>query len=154
MKIIRAAKVYPLKDMYIGVLFKDGTFKKYNLKNLFKVWPIFKELKKESLFKKVHLEASGAGIVWNNQIDMAAGEVYYYGVAWKDAPLIDALVMQVINQLREERLAQNMTQAQLAKKSGIRQANIARLENGQTVPTLETLLRITRVLGLTLKLKK
>ena len=154
MRLVRALKVYPLKDMYIGVLFKDGTFKKFNVRNLFKVWPIFKELKNDSLFKKVHLEANGAGIVWNKQIDMAAGEVYYYGVAWKDAPWVDALVMQTIIQLKDERLAQNMSQAQLAKKSGLKQANIARLENGRAIPTLETIFRVAKVLGLTLQCKK
>ena len=40
------------------------------------------------------------------------------------------------------RLACNMTQKELAEKTGIRQSNISRIENGSASPTIDTLARI------------
>ena len=48
------------------------------------------------------------------------------------------------------RMAAGMTQKDLAEKSGIRQSNISRIENGSCVPTLTTLRAIARALGKTL----
>lgn len=45
------------------------------------------------------------------------------------------------------RLEKNMTQQELARKTGIRQSNISRIENGTSSPTVETLSRIAAGLG-------
>ena len=45
------------------------------------------------------------------------------------------------------RLACNMTQKELAEKTGIRQSNISRIENGSASPTIDTLARIAAGLG-------
>ena len=50
------------------------------------------------------------------------------------------------------RLACNMTQKELAEKSGIRQSNISRIENGSASPTIDTLARIAAGLGKQLKI--
>lgn len=50
------------------------------------------------------------------------------------------------------RLACNMTQKDLAKKTGIRQSNISRIENGSASPTIDTLARIAAGLGKQLKI--
>lgn len=50
------------------------------------------------------------------------------------------------------RLACNMTQKELAKKTGIRQSNISRIENGSASPTIDTLARIAAGLGKQLKI--
>lgn len=42
---------------------------------------------------------------------------------------------------------QDMSQTELAKKSGIRQSNISRIEQGATVPSLRTLNRLAYGLG-------
>ena len=41
----------------------------------------------------------------------------------------------------------NMTQAELAKKTGIRQSNISRIENGKCSPNLETLIKLAKGLN-------
>ena len=50
------------------------------------------------------------------------------------------------------RLACNMTQKELAEKTGIRQSNISRIENGSGSPTIDTLARIAAGLGKQLKI--
>lgn len=45
------------------------------------------------------------------------------------------------------RLERNMTQKELAEKTGIRQSNISRIESGVSSPTVDTLARIATGLG-------
>ncbi len=50
------------------------------------------------------------------------------------------------------RIAAGMTQKDLAEKSGIRQSNISRIENGNCVPTLSTLMALAQALGKKLRI--
>jgi len=45
------------------------------------------------------------------------------------------------------RLEQNMTQKELAERTGIRQSNISRIENGNCSPTVATLQQIANGIG-------
>lgn len=49
--------------------------------------------------------------------------------------------------LIEARISSNMTQKELAEKSGIRQSNISRIENGTCSPTIATLQALAKGLG-------
>jgi predicted transcriptional regulator len=49
------------------------------------------------------------------------------------------------------RAEQHLTQEELARKSGIRQSNISRIETGATSPTVAMLQQILRPLGKTLR---
>lgn len=51
------------------------------------------------------------------------------------------------------RLESNMTQKELAEKTGIRQSNISRIENGSSSPTIETLARLAAGMGKQLKIE-
>jgi len=53
----------------------------------------------------------------------------------------------VMKAIIEARCEQNITQAELAKKSGINQSNISRIENGSCSPTIHTLKQIAKGLG-------
>lgn len=54
---------------------------------------------------------------------------------------------EVARALIEARLASNMTQKELAERSGIRQSNISRIENGTCSPTISTLQLLAHGLG-------
>jgi ribosome-binding protein aMBF1 (putative translation factor) len=58
------------------------------------------------------------------------------------------IAMQVI-ELREKR---GMTQAELAKRCGVDQGDISRIERGETSPTTRTLQRIADALGAQVRL--
>ncbi len=62
------------------------------------------------------------------------------------------LEYQVQAELVKARLECNMTQAELAKKSGIRQSNISRIENGNAIPRLDTLEALAMAMGKSLKI--
>lgn len=51
------------------------------------------------------------------------------------------------------RIENNITQGELAQRTGIRQSNISRIESGTVSPTIETLARLASGLGKTLKIE-
>ena len=53
----------------------------------------------------------------------------------------------LIESLISARLAKKMTQAELAKKAGLKQAAVARLEGGESNPTFNTLSKVAKALG-------
>lgn len=55
--------------------------------------------------------------------------------------------VEVIRALINARLEQNLTQAQLAERTGIRQSNISRIENGTCSPTIATLQQLASGMG-------
>lgn len=53
----------------------------------------------------------------------------------------------IIIEMIKSRNSQGLTQQQLAKKAGIRQSNLSRIETGAVSPTIETLQKIAYGLG-------
>ena len=60
---------------------------------------------------------------------------------------------EIIGQIIEARLAQNLTQEDLARKIGTRQGNISRLEKGNANPSLQFLKKVARGLGKELSIR-
>jgi transcriptional regulator with XRE-family HTH domain len=56
----------------------------------------------------------------------------------------------IYRQVREIRMAQKMTQEELAQKSGLMQTAISRFEKGERGATMDTLTKIAAALGKTL----
>jgi ribosome-binding protein aMBF1 (putative translation factor) len=63
---------------------------------------------------------------------------------WERSALARAVAIAVVSYRTKQRL----TQTQLARKLGVRQPHVARLEMGEHTPTLEMLQRLSRMLGL------
>lgn len=61
--------------------------------------------------------------------------------------------LNVIRALVDARISRNMTQKQLAEKTGIDQADISKLENGTRNPSLNLLKRLAEGMDMTLKLE-
>jgi len=60
---------------------------------------------------------------------------------------------QIIKAILKARKEKNITQKQLADLTGIAQADISRLENGSSNPSLQTLQRLAAGLGMMVKLE-
>ena len=58
------------------------------------------------------------------------------------------VLVEIGARLAQKRLAQNLTQSQLAREAGISQRTVRRLESGEVATQLTALLRVCRVLGL------
>lgn len=61
--------------------------------------------------------------------------------------------LDVIRAIVEARTSQNMTQKELAKRTGINQADISKLENGTRNPSLNLLKRLAEGMDMMLELK-
>lgn len=59
---------------------------------------------------------------------------------------------QLIKAMLKGREEQNLSQRQLADKTGITQADISKIETGEANPTLETIKRLAAGLGMNLNL--
>ncbi|GAB5547469.1 MAG: hypothetical protein SangKO_072290 [Sandaracinaceae bacterium] len=55
--------------------------------------------------------------------------------------------MKLGQRIRELRLAAGLTQAELARRTGIHRPNIARVEAGRHTPSLETIARLANAIG-------
>ena len=61
--------------------------------------------------------------------------------------------MDVIRAIVNARTSQNLTQNELAKRTGINQADISKLENGTRNPSVNLLKRLAEGLGMSLKIE-
>ena len=68
---------------------------------------------------------------------------------WDSHELEYQLMMMVL----KARNDQNLTQSELAERTGLRQSNISRIEKGQAKPSLATLCKIAHGLGKRLEIK-
>jgi len=59
----------------------------------------------------------------------------------------------IIQAIIDARKTTGLTQKQLSEKTGIAQADISRLENGNANPSLNTLKRLADAMGMTLKIE-
>lgn len=61
--------------------------------------------------------------------------------------------LDVIRAIVEARTLQNMTQKELAERTGINQADISKLENGTRNPSVNLLKRLAEGMGMVLKIE-
>lgn len=61
--------------------------------------------------------------------------------------------LDIIKAMLDARKLQNLTQEELAEKTGIDQADISKLENGTRNPTINLLKRLAEGLGMDLKIE-
>ena len=61
--------------------------------------------------------------------------------------------MDVIRAIVEARTSQNLTQKELAERTGINQADISKLENGTRTPSVNLLKRLADGMGMVLKIE-
>lgn len=61
--------------------------------------------------------------------------------------------MDVIRAIVDARTSKNITQKELAERTGINQADISKLENGTRNPSVNLLKRLAEGMGMTLKIE-
>ena len=61
--------------------------------------------------------------------------------------------MDIIRAIVDARISQNLTQKQLAERTGINQADISKLENGTRNPSLKLLKRLADGMDMVLKIE-
>lgn len=148
----RIKAVKTLNNDILSVVFQNGVIKEYDLKNIFSMFPQYKVLRNDKdLYNKVQVDTGGYGLSWNDDLDLAAEEIWENGVevgTIKDVELIDTVAVK----LMEARSKAGMTQKQLAEATGIYQADISKIERGLANPSLSTLQRLADGLGMRLSI--
>lgn len=151
--IHKIERVKALQDSILEVAFQEGKIKQYDVKGLFDIHPQFAVFKTDfMLFSKVKVDTGGYGVSWNDELDLDADTI------WEDGILIEVEENLTINrllayQLSLARESVNMTQKQLAKETGIYQADISKIERGNANPSLSTLKRLADGMNMELQLK-
>lgn len=149
----RIVSVKALENYEIIAVFQNGISKKYDMKQLFDVFPQFKDFEViAGLFEQVKVDVGGYGISWNDELDLDAEDIWEDGIEEAEKQEVDAIA-QIGIELSRVREAAGMTQKQLAEATGIYQADISKIERGLANPSLSTLKRLAAGLEMKLELK-
>lgn len=77
----RVETVKTLADLWLGVRFRNGIEKRYNVKPLLTQWKPFEALTQiDGPFEQVKVDQSGYGISWNDEIDLSCNELWEGGL--------------------------------------------------------------------------
>lgn len=152
MIMIEAIKLILKENTLFDLFFNDGTIKRYDVLLLSKKFPQLNALKDRTLFLKGHL-LGWSGVVWNDELDISAETVYEDGIdvtnKYEDTDILNIIIGY---EIKKKRLGQFMSQEDLAKRAGIDQSDLSKIERGCMNPTIKMLKKIARGLGLNLKL--
>ena len=140
----KAVKLEFSEGTVLRLTFQDGAVKEYEMASLFGKYPQLKALKDRELFLSGKLRTP-YGIYWNDDLDLEAETVYEDGrtVAVAETGLphrVGALICAA-------RAKRDLNQSELARRSGIDQSDLSKIERGQANPSLNTLQRIAEGLG-------
>lgn len=148
----RIQSVKPLENLTMSVLFQNGMEKKIDMHDLFSIFPQFRVFENDmELFRQVQPDVGGYGIVWNDDLDLAAEDVWENGTeaGIHDTDIVSALAVS----MSTARNRIGMTQKQLAEKTGIYQADISNIERGCANPSILTLKKLADGMGVSLKVE-
>ena len=147
----RALSIKFLEGIVVEATFQQGIIKRLDLEKLIPETPAFAALRDRKLFESGYLDPGGWGIIWNDFVDISVDGIFDYGetVGTIKVPLKNKLGVQ-IQELRENR---NLYQNDLAKKTGIDQGDISKIEDGQKNITLSTLERLADGLDCDVEIK-
>ena len=150
--MVKAIKLILKEKTTFDLFFYDGTVKRYDILSLSDKFPQLNELKDRKLFLKGHLLGWG-GVVWNDDLDVSSETVYDEGKdvtnEYDDTDILNIIIGY---QIKEKRLQKEMSQEELAKKAVIDQSDLSKIERGTLNPSVKMLKKITKGLGLKLKL--
>lgn len=150
---VKISSVATLPDYILLVGFTTGEYKQFDLKPLIAKYAPFKTLTEVAgLYEQVKIDAGGYGLVWNDDLDLAADGIYEKGTSCNPPCDIDAYKQKLVEEFVNARKSAGLSQKQLEILSGIPQPCIARTEKGITDPQLTTLLKMLSPLGLTLSI--
>ena len=147
---VKANSVKFLDGVKLEVTYIDGKVILFDMSSMYKKYPQLKALEDRELFESGHLDIGGYGIVWNNELDFDAQSIYESGKLVNVVPT--NINEQLGYQIAKAREVRNMTQSELAKLSGVDQADISKLERGQGNPSAQKIEKILHGLNASIKI--
>lgn len=148
----RIQSVVPKEKYVLQAVFYNGEVIQYDVAQLFSIFPQFIIFQTDKdLFGQVKVDAGGYGVSWNDELDLDAETIYEDGILIETQKLTShshLLAYQLL--LARERA--NITQKELAERTGIYQADISKIERGLGNPSLSTLRRLADGLDMELRI--
>ena len=82
--------VFPMEDFVLGCKFRNGALKLYDIKPLIREISAFAYFTEHpEAFKQVSISPGGNGIIWNDELDLSAEEVWVNGwPEWDEDKLV------------------------------------------------------------------
>lgn len=149
----RIKEVRTLKNFVVSVIFQGGIEKTYDVKGLFTEYPQFQVFETmPELFEQVKVDVGGYGIFWNDELDLAADEIWNCGQSTAVIHEVDIMSKLGAN-LTSAREMLGVTQKELSERTGIYQADISKIERGIANPSVKTLQRLGEGLGMDIKIE-
>ena len=122
----------------------DGIIKRYDILKISNKFPQLNKLKNRDLFLKGQL-LGWSGVVWNEDLDVAAETVYEDGVdVTNEYSGIEHFVFGYC--VKKARLELGLSQKELAKRIGVTQSDLSKLEKGLANPCLKMMKRVANAL--------
>lgn len=144
--------VQPREDTTLLVHFQNGIEKIYDVKKLYSIFPQFKAFEKDKeLFNQVRVDVGGYGISWNDDLDLDAEDIWEEGTETGNVEPVDFIIATGLN-IMNARESVGLTQKELARKTGIDQADISKIERGILNPSLNKIKRLAAGMDMELKL--
>ncbi len=149
----RIVSVNVLNNATLSVVFQNGIVKKLDVQTLYSAFPQFKAFETTpDLFQQVQVDIGGYGVSWNDTLDLAADILWENGIETGNQQDLGALHLIAVNLINAREQA-NLTQKQLAHRTGIHQADICKIERGLANPSISTLQRLAHGLGMSLQIQ-
>lgn len=129
-------------NVTLEMTFQDGKVMRYDMSVLFDKYPALKALKNRDLFLSGKM--SSYGIRWNDDLDIEAETIYQDGELVRTTKL--PINFEIAYMVSSARAKSGLSQAKLSELTGIDQADISKIENGLSNPSISTLERIAKAL--------
>ncbi|MBQ9236134.1 MAG: putative addiction module antidote protein [Alphaproteobacteria bacterium] len=153
---IKIKKIEILPDYAIKATFDHDVVKTYDFKPLFDKYPVFEPLKNETFFANAVIDCGGYGLMWTDDIDIDAGELWYNGITTLDTEqdivnYLNAVVNETDTKLFIKALkdiAKSKGVNDLAKKMGVNRESLYKSLDGERKPKYETIDKFLRAIGM------
>ena len=145
-----ATSVRFLEDVTVECTFEDGKIIQYDMSRIFRKYPQLEELiRNRDLFLSGKLDIGGYAVVWNEDLDVDTWSIHDCGVV---VGQVEVSLVKLIGVLVcGYRVELVINQKELAKLSGVDQADISRIEAGKGNPTFKKVEKLFKAMGKTLE---
>lgn len=141
----KSIKLVLKENTTFDLYFLDGTVKRYDILSLADKFPQLDALKNRDLFLKGKI-LGWSGVIWNDDLDIDCDTVYEEGQDVTDE--YDDVGNVVIGyKIKERRLELDLSQEDLAKRVGIDQSDLSKIEKGTANPSIKMINRIAQGLN-------
>ena len=141
---IQAIKLVLKEGTTFDLYFLDETVKRYDILSLADHYPPLYALKDRKLFLQGKLPGWG-GVIWNDELDVACETVYEEGIDVTNE-YDDVDIVAFGYKVKYRRFELELSQSELAKRIGIDQSDLSKIEKGLANPTYKMMKRISKAL--------